>query len=214
MECPRKPSRKLISSVALTFCLCGMGAPVLANDACSAGKTLLARALIGRLLSGQGIAGALDGKSRLYYAAALGFHKRLKDLLYESNGKHIDSDVLLVVAEAGDLVSMRALLEANADVNARNKQGVTPLIMAAQCNDIDMMSLLIRSGADVNARTNDGIDAMLEAIVDGNIAEVKLLIKNGFDLKKSRTSTGVTPVEAAQRAHHEKIVHLLKQADS
>lgn len=51
---------------------------------------------------------------------------------------------------------LRLLLDAGADVNARQHGGYTALQSAAQHGHIDVIDLLLERGADVNAATDDG----------------------------------------------------------
>jgi uncharacterized protein len=50
----------------------------------------------------------------------------------------------------------RRLVEAGADVNARQQSGFTPLHGAAHNGDRELVEFLIASGADIHARTDDG----------------------------------------------------------
>src|SRR6185295_4303611 len=54
-------------------------------------------------------------------------------------------------AEAGNADAINALLNAGADVNAKESEnGQTPLIFAASAGNVDAMKALIKHGADVN----------------------------------------------------------------
>jgi ankyrin repeat protein/outer membrane biosynthesis protein TonB len=60
----------------------------------------------------------------------------------------------------GDLVMVQTLISAGADVNAADKNGMTPLIWAARWGDPQRVEALVNAGADVNARDNTGKTAM------------------------------------------------------
>lgn len=55
---------------------------------------------------------------------------------------------------------MRVLLAANADVNARRKDGATALMMASQGGNLEMVRTLLAAKADVNAKTTNGNTAL------------------------------------------------------
>ena len=48
------------------------------------------------------------------------------------------------------------LLLKGADIEARDKDGRTPLFIACSKNNVDICALLISKGADVNAKDNRG----------------------------------------------------------
>ena len=61
----------------------------------------------------------------------------------------------LVFNQNPDVIT--TLINAGADVNARNKYGSTPLMYASGANqNPDVITTLINAGADVNARDKDG----------------------------------------------------------
>jgi ankyrin repeat protein len=75
---------------------------------------------------------------------------------------------LIVAARAANLRAAEAALDAGADVNARDAEGITPLMHAARgqrpiiadatpTDHPEMVELLLRRGADVNARTGAGL---------------------------------------------------------
>jgi len=52
-----------------------------------------------------------------------------------------------------------ALLEGGADVNAKSKDGGTPLMVAVAAGKITVVKKLLDKGADVNAKADDGSTA-------------------------------------------------------
>ncbi|MCA1959867.1 MAG: ankyrin repeat domain-containing protein [Desulfomonile sp.] len=71
---------------------------------------------------------------------------------------------LFASCEAGDVDRIKSLLDRGADVNARNRNGETPLMVAAGLLYPDAVRLLIARGADVNAETGGGETALSLAL--------------------------------------------------
>ncbi len=63
----------------------------------------------------------------------------------------------------------KGLLERGADVNAKSKSGITPLMVAATHNNPPMIGLLIEAGADANAKNNQGKTAADVAELNKNL---------------------------------------------
>ena len=59
--------------------------------------------------------------------------------------------MLTYAARAGNAEAAKLLIAAGADVNTRNKQGITPLHAAAAFASLEVVRILIAAGADVDA---------------------------------------------------------------
>jgi ankyrin repeat protein len=92
-----------------------------------------------------------------------------------------ESTPLMYAAAYGSIDAMKLLVEAGADVNAKNTFDVTALMWCA--NDLAKVRLLVEKGANVNARSKQGRTPLLIAAAhDRNSAVVKLLIDKSADI--------------------------------
>jgi ankyrin repeat protein len=89
---------------------------------------------------------------------------------------------LIYAAAFGSLDAMRMLIDAGADVNARNAFDATALLWCA--SDLAKVRLLVEKGADVNVKSKQGKTPLLVA-ADHSGAEpiVRLLLAKGADAK-------------------------------
>ena len=87
-------------------------------------------------------------------------------------------------ADSPDLLKMKALIDAGADVNARNAKNQTVLMAAVNAMKEHAAALLIDNGADMYARTignkPDG-NAMFLAIAHYDLDMVRVFLDKGFD---------------------------------
>ncbi len=70
---------------------------------------------------------------------------------------------LLEAVTKGDLASAQKLLAAGADVNSRNAEGLTVLMLASYSGNLPLVQALIAAGADVNATDERGWSALMKA---------------------------------------------------
>ena len=101
---------------------------------------------------------------------------------------------LLRVAESGDVDEMERLLSRVADINARNRHGMTALMKAAFFGHEPAVRVLLEHGADPNLMRNDSFTALALAAFFGYGEVVKTLIEFG-----ARTEV-VTRAGASARA--------------
>jgi uncharacterized protein len=122
-----------------------------------------------------------EGFTPLGLAAFLGGPATVKVLLERGADPDDDADNQFGVrpvnaaAAAHDRESMRLLLEAGADANARQQGGFTPLHEAAHSDDVEMARLLLEHGADPSVATDDGRDSAQMAADDGSSGVAALL---------------------------------------
>ena len=87
---------------------------------------------------------------------------------------------LLKAASDADARKVKALLARGATVDARDKEGWTPLIHAARMCDATSIRVILRAGANVNARGRDGETALWAASGGGDsVRLVRLLLDHG-----------------------------------
>jgi ankyrin repeat protein len=114
---------------------------------------------------------------------------------------------LMYAAEFGSLDAMKILVDAGADVNAKNALAVSPLLWCA--GDLEKVRLLVSKGADVNARSKQGQTPLLiAASQDGASEIVKLLLDKGADVS-ARGFMNTTTLLSATYANDTAIVELL-----
>jgi uncharacterized protein len=119
-------------------------------------------------------------------------------------------DALIVAAEAGDLSTLRRLLDAGTPVDGRDARQRTALLAATHANRIDAARLLIERGADVNAKDAIHDSPFLYAGAQGRLEILRLTLNAGADLKSTNRYGGTALIPAAHHGHVETVRALLK----
>ena len=68
-----------------------------------------------------------------------------------------------------------------AAVDAKNKEGFTPLRMACQDGHVEAARLLLEKGADVNVADKQGQTSLMQACHKGHVEAAQLLLERGAD---------------------------------
>jgi TonB family protein len=106
------------------------------------------------------------------------------------------------------------LVDAKADVRARNSVGTTPLIIASWRSTPETIDRLVAAGANVNEPNlpTAGLTTPLHAAaLNGKVENVSALLRHGADVS-ARDANKMTPLDAAQRAGHADVVKILQAA--
>src|SRR6266404_2575058 len=89
--------------------------------------------------------------------------------------------LVMHAAAFGNLETLKLLLDAGADVNARNDFDATALLWGAR--DPDKAELLISRGANVNSRSKQGrTPLMMASLLQGGSPIVALMLTKGADV--------------------------------
>jgi len=100
-------------------------------------------------------------------------------------------------AEKGDLAGVQAELDKGADVNKKDNDGMTPLLIAVTLGHKEIVELLIAKGADVNVADPFSMTPLHFAAVFGQKEITELLLAECADVDAKSASWG-TPLDMAE----------------
>lgn len=113
-------------------------------------------------------------------------------------------------ASRGDARAVREALDAGADLEARDGQGRTALLLATHGNKVDAARELIEAGADVNAKDALQDSAYLYSGARGLDEILTLTLAHGADLRSTNRYGGTALIPAAERGHIATVRTLLR----
>ena len=105
---------------------------------------------------------------------------------------------LMNLARYATAEDCKKLIDAGADINARNKDGSTALMLAT-CNGEDgetVCDLLLKAGAGINEKNNDGWTPLMWAARNSTLGVCKIMIGAGADID-ARKKDGSTSLMLA-----------------
>ncbi len=110
---------------------------------------------------------------------------------------------ILDAAEDGNLTEVRALIKAEANVNAKDRNGMTPLMFAAKQGYEKMVQELINAKAELNAQDNQGMTALIIAVKEDHLEVVKMLLAAGKGDAGAKKPDGVMKFISSLTGHSE-----------
>lgn len=102
-----------------------------------------------------------------------------------------------IVVKSHDIGWLGFLLQANADANARDRDGNTPLVLAAAGRWTEGVTLLVAIHADIDRRNNGGETALIKAVAANDTADARILLDAGANPDLSDSLAGHTAREYA-----------------
>lgn len=116
------------------------------------------------------------------------------------SAEQADAD-LLAAASAGDADGVAVALRQGAQIETRDDQSRTPLLLAALNDRLDVARILVHLGADPNAMDNRSDNAWLVTGVTGSVAMAELLLTAHPDLTLRNRFGGTSLIPASERGH-------------
>ncbi|MFC4122936.1 ankyrin repeat domain-containing protein [Nonomuraea zeae] len=111
------------------------------------------------------------------------------------------NEELLAGAARGDAVAVRDALGSGADVEARDGQRRTALLLAAAADHVEAATVLVAAGADPNAQDFRHDTPWLVTGVTGSVAMLRVLLPAKPDLTLRNRYGGVSLIPACERGH-------------
>lgn len=95
------------------------------------------------------------------------------------------------------------------NLEQRDFNGKTPLMLATEMNRVEIAKFLIESGADVNAKDKKNDSPYLYAGAHGYLEILKMTLNHGADLKSVNRFGGTALIPAAEKGHPQAVKLLL-----
>ncbi len=112
-------------------------------------------------------------------------------------------------ARQDDVRTLHQLLAQGAQLESRDEQGRTALLVATHGNQVAAAKALIEAGADVNAKDTIDDSPYLYAGARGLNDILRLTLSHGADLQSTNRYGGTALIPAAERGHVETVQLLI-----
>jgi ankyrin repeat protein len=127
-----------------------------------------------------------QGETALMTAALNGTANAVRVLLMHGAKVNIaepgtDQTALMWAASEGNTAAVETMVEYNADIKAKSKNGFTALLFAVRNGHIDAVKALLGHGANANDVAPDGTNALNMAVVNAYFELASVLVDHGAD---------------------------------
>ncbi|MER7174793.1 ankyrin repeat domain-containing protein [Streptomyces mesophilus] len=120
---------------------------------------------------------------------------------------------LLAAVLADDPAAVRAALADGADIERRDEQRRTPLLIAAADDCVAAAEALVAAGADPNAQDDRSDSPWLVTGVTGSVRMMRALLPGGPDLKLVNRFGGISLIPASERGHVDYVRAVLRETE-
>ena len=119
-----------------------------------------------------------------------------------------NEELLMSAIQEGNYVAVNRLLNTEANINYKRKDGMTPLTVAVAKRDVSMVRNLLRHGCDVNIvpvlETNQYGDSALHlASIKGDSSIARILIEHGADVNVTSFGGRTPLMKSCFHGNHE-----------
>lgn len=115
-----------------------------------------------------------------------------------SNFKNYPGQTPLTLAIIrNNIPAIKALLNARADVNLADSNGILPVILAVNLGNLDALRVLINKGGNLNAKDSNGNTLLMIAVIKNNAPIVQYLLTTSIDVS-AQNNAGQTVFQLAQ----------------
>jgi ankyrin repeat protein len=128
----------------------------------------------------------------------------------ERKGAAYSEETFLHEVKTGNREKVETFIRAGININAKDKDGATPLMIASEKGDTEMTRVLLKDGADPNASDVDGYTALMFASYSGNLEIARLLVGSGADVD-ARDKDGWTALMFASVEEKTEVADFLRK---
>ena len=94
------------------------------------------------------------------------------------------NEELRTACSEGNLEAVNSLLSNNVNINNKDDDGYSPIILASKYGNLEIVELLLSKGANINDNNKYLYDSICMASLNGNINLFKLLLSKGAEHRR------------------------------
>jgi len=118
------------------------------------------------------------------------------------------SRMLFWACKTGKKMLAKLLIQAGANIEAKDNDGLTPLICASDLGYKEIVKLLIQAGANIEAKDSDGFTPLICAADQRYEEIIELLLEKGANIE-AKDDDGFTPLMCASELGYKEIAERL-----
>jgi hypothetical protein len=116
---------------------------------------------------------------------------------------------VIAAARDGNVNRLKAMIEARANLNVKNSEGWTPLMISVLKGHFEVARLLVLNGVPLEEKNNSGWTALRFAASIGDMEIIRLLVEQGADLNSTDDKGSTILMQAADEGNSNSVRALL-----